>query len=73
MHYAFDTWMWRHYPHIPFERYADDAVIHCHSEPEAKTLKGVIEERPVNCGLELHRDKIKDCFWMVKGKGPIPS
>jgi retron-type reverse transcriptase len=26
LHYAFDTWMARNYPHIPFERYADDAI-----------------------------------------------
>jgi hypothetical protein len=29
MHYAFDTWLVREYPGCPFERYADDAVIHC--------------------------------------------
>jgi group II intron reverse transcriptase/maturase len=29
MHYAFDAWMAREYPNIPFERYADDAVVHC--------------------------------------------
>jgi len=26
LHYAFDKWMQRHYPQIPFERYADDGV-----------------------------------------------
>jgi RNA-directed DNA polymerase len=26
MHYAFDVWMERNYPYIPFERYADDGV-----------------------------------------------
>jgi hypothetical protein len=26
LHYAFDAWMARHNPHIPFERYADDSV-----------------------------------------------
>lgn len=59
MHYAFDRWMRRDYPRIPFERYADDAVVHCQSEAEAKTLKGDIEERLANCGLELHPDKTK--------------
>jgi RNA-directed DNA polymerase len=28
LHYAFDEWMRRNYPHVLFERYADDAVIH---------------------------------------------
>ena len=29
MHFAFDAWMARNYPDCPFERYADDAVVHC--------------------------------------------
>src|SRR5579863_9790091 len=32
LHYAFDRWMQRHQPGIPFERYADDAICHCRSE-----------------------------------------
>ena len=26
LHYAFDSWMAREFPHIPFERYADDGA-----------------------------------------------
>ena len=33
LHYAFDTWMARKFPAIRFERYVDDAVLHCFSEP----------------------------------------
>ena len=29
LHYAFDTWMARSFPSIPFERYADDIICHC--------------------------------------------
>jgi RNA-directed DNA polymerase len=29
MHYAFDFWMVRQFPGCPFERYADDVVVHC--------------------------------------------
>src|SRR5829696_7506848 len=29
LHYAFDMWMVRGFPGCPFERFADDAVIHC--------------------------------------------
>ena len=29
MHYAFDLWLSRTFPAIVFERYADDAVVHC--------------------------------------------
>ena len=34
--YAFDRWMAEHYPSIPFERFADDILCHCHSEEQAK-------------------------------------
>ena len=39
MHYAFDEWMRRNHPSIPFERYADDAVLHCKSEKPANFIK----------------------------------
>ncbi|NHB98925.1 reverse transcriptase domain-containing protein, partial [Photorhabdus stackebrandtii] len=29
LHYALDTWLTRHHPETVFERYADDAVLHC--------------------------------------------
>jgi RNA-directed DNA polymerase len=38
LHYAFDMWMARTFPHIPFERYADDAICHCKSADEAQAL-----------------------------------
>ncbi|WP_238985009.1 reverse transcriptase domain-containing protein [Candidatus Glomeribacter gigasporarum] len=28
LHYAFDQWMRKHHPNVPFERYADDAICH---------------------------------------------
>lgn len=39
LHYTFDKWMQRNYPHIPFERYADDGICHCRSEAEAGGFK----------------------------------
>jgi RNA-directed DNA polymerase len=32
LHYAFDLWMQRLHPETPFERYADDGLIHCQTE-----------------------------------------
>ena len=32
MHYAFDSWMARNFPDCPFERYADDVVVHCKTQ-----------------------------------------
>ena len=59
LHYAFDEWMRRNYPRIPFERYADDGVVHCRSEQQAKRMRTVIGERMAQCRLELHPEKTK--------------
>ena len=59
LHYAFDTWMQRQYPQIPFERYADDEICHCRSKAEAEGLRGAIERRFAECGLELSLQKTK--------------
>src|SRR5271169_635561 len=59
MHYAFDRWMDREYPGCPFERYADDAVIHCDSEAQARSLLAALAERLGSVGLELHPVKTR--------------
>ena len=59
LHYAFDHWMRSKYPATPFERYADDVVVHCNTEAEAVKLKSEIAKRMEQCGLELHPDKTK--------------
>lgn len=59
LHYAFDTWMSRKYPHVEFERYADDIVVHCVSYEEARDLLAAIRERLAQCRLELHPKKTK--------------
>jgi RNA-directed DNA polymerase len=59
LHYAFDTWMQRQYPQIPFERYADDGICHCRSKAEAEGLRVAIERRFAECGLELHLQKTR--------------
>lgn len=59
LRYAFDHWMERNFPHIPFVRYADDGLMHCQTEGEAVYLKQLISDRMRSCGLELHPDKTK--------------
>jgi len=59
LHYAFDKWMSRKYPMIPFERYADDGICHCRSKTEAEGLRESIEWRFAECGLELNLRKTK--------------
>ena len=62
LHYAFDEWMRRNYESIPFERYADDILVHCRSEKQAAWIRMVIEGRLQQCRLELHPDKTKIVF-----------
>jgi RNA-directed DNA polymerase len=57
MHYAFDAWMAREYPDLRFERYCDDAVVHCASERQARQVQDAIAARLKQVGLELHPDK----------------
>jgi group II intron reverse transcriptase/maturase len=59
MHYAFDMWMAREHPGVPFERYADDGVVHCVSESQAQRLREAIANRMREVGLRLHPDKTK--------------
>lgn len=59
LHYVFDKWMQKYYSQLPFARYADDAVVHCLTETQAKSLKKVLENRFKECKLEIHPDKTK--------------
>ena len=59
MHYAFDTWLAREFPAVVFERYADDAVLHCRTEHQAGMLLAAMRERLTQVGLELHPDKTR--------------
>jgi RNA-directed DNA polymerase len=54
LHYAFDIWMQRHFPGVRFERYADDAIVHCRTEQEAREVLEAIRGRFEQCHLELH-------------------
>jgi RNA-directed DNA polymerase len=59
LHHAFDDWMRRNHPHIQFERYADDVIVHAKSKAQAEQLLEAIRARLAACGLELHPEKTK--------------
>ena len=59
LHYAFDAWMAREFPGIPFERYVDDVVVHCGSESQARRVRDAIAARLAQVGLEVHPDKTR--------------
>jgi RNA-directed DNA polymerase len=59
LHHGFDQWMEATYPFNPFERYADDIVIHCHSKEEAAALLTALHRRMHEYALCLHPEKTK--------------
>jgi RNA-directed DNA polymerase len=59
MHYAFDMWIEINHPKTPFVRYADDVIVHCATEEEAKSILQSIHQRMNECKLELHPQKTK--------------
>jgi RNA-directed DNA polymerase len=59
MHYAFDMWLTREFPTVDFERYADDGVVHCVTERQARHVLAALTVRMEEVGLRLHPDKTK--------------
>jgi RNA-directed DNA polymerase len=59
MHYAFDKFLERRFPAVDFERYADDAVVHCKSEAQARQVWAALDQRMAEVGLRLHPAKTK--------------
>jgi len=59
LHYVFDKWLQQHYPKVPWCRYADDGLVHCRSEAQAREMLAVLKDRFEECGLELHPGKTK--------------
>ena len=59
LHYALDMWMVREFPDVPFERYADDEILHCKTQQQAQMVLDAIVGRLAQVGLELNLDKTR--------------
>jgi group II intron reverse transcriptase/maturase len=74
LHYAFDLWMEREHPDLPWCRYADDGLVHCRSETEAEAVKARLRARLAECQLELHPTKTKIVYCRDSNRnGPYPN
>jgi hypothetical protein len=74
LHYAFDVWMTRTHPKLPWCRYADDGLVHCRTEQEAEALKAELQARLAECHLEMHPTKTKIVYCKdAKRKGKYPN
>lgn len=59
LHVVFDKWMDKHHPEKPFERYADDIIVHCKTEKQALFMLSAIRRRFEECKLTVHPEKTK--------------
>lgn len=59
MDIVFDKWISKTSVDTPFERYADDIVIHCKNIKQALRLLEKIKQRLSDCKLELNQEKSK--------------
>jgi group II intron reverse transcriptase/maturase len=75
LHFVFDKWMARHHAGLPFERYADDIIVHCETQAQATILLREIGQRMVECGLNLHPEKTKVacCNPRLKVRPEVPT
>ena len=53
LHYAFDRWMTKQFPRLPFCRYADDGLIHCRSLKQAQYVKERLAQRLRNAAWKF--------------------
>lgn len=68
LHLAFDTWMQKMHQGVPFERYADDVVVHCKTKEHACSVRRSIEARLELCKLEAHPGKTKIVYCKDDGR-----
>ena len=74
LHYAFDKWLEQNASTVKYERYADDAIIHCKSKAHAERVLTRLHQRMKECELELHPDKTKLVYcrdFRRQGKYPV--
>ena len=73
LHLAIDQWLREHFPDVPFERYADDMVVHCRSRNVAEAMRQRIDARLRHCRLELHPEKTRVVCTDPQNRGAVSS
>jgi group II intron reverse transcriptase/maturase len=69
LHWAMDAWLEREHPTVLWERYADDAILHCATLGQARRVLDGLGRRMAQVGLRLHPDKTRIVYC---GTGPAP-
>jgi RNA-directed DNA polymerase len=68
LHHAFDDWMQERHGNAPFERYADDLIVHCGSLEQAVDLKSEIAQRLNEWKLEINEQKTRIVYCKDSGR-----
>ena len=68
LHYCVDKWMKIKFPKVKMVRYADDMIVHCGSEREARDLLDELKARFKECGLTVHPTKTKIVYCKKSGR-----
>jgi RNA-directed DNA polymerase len=53
------VWVKKKFPELPWCRYADDGLIHCRTEQEAREVRAALDKRLEECKLKMHPEKTK--------------
>jgi RNA-directed DNA polymerase len=62
LHFTLDKWFDKNHPDVRFVRYADDVVVHCKSEQQAKYILTQIETRLGEVKLSIKASKTKIAY-----------
>jgi RNA-directed DNA polymerase len=76
LHYVLDKWLVIKYSNVAFIRYADDVIVHCQTEEEAKEILYAIKQRLLECELRLSEEKTKIVYcynYARKKRGDYPK
>ena len=71
LHYAFDAWMERSFPSVPFERYVDDAVVHCVTQCQAQQVRQALADRLAQVGLRGHPEATRIVYCSSKDRKSV--
>ena len=72
-HYAFDPWVTGTFPGVPWCRHADDGLVHCKTEQEARAIMAAPGARLAGRGPRMHPGKTRIVYrkdGSRKGKYP---
>jgi RNA-directed DNA polymerase len=71
LHEVFDKWMAEIFPSVPFERYADDIVVHATSAKQAEFLMESVRKRLALGSLELSKEKSKIVYCVRNARSTL--